>query len=442
MHDPREIAADPERFRAGLARRGGDASSQEAVDHIVSLSEQRTALVQAADADRAARNEASKSIGGLMREGRREEAEAAKSEVAAIKARIEASESQLGAIEAALRDAALRLPNLLDGDVPAGASDADNQEIARWGTPAELGFEAEGHVELGERLGILDMERAAKLTGARFYVLTGLGARLERALVNLFLDLHTGKHGYTEAVVPYLVHDRIAEGTGQLPKFAEDMFQLADDLNGSRTYLIPTAEVPLTNLHRDEILDEAQLPVQYAAFTPCFRSEAGSAGRDTRGMLRVHQFHKVELVHLTADGDSARAHEALVGHAEACLQALELPYRKMLLCTGDTGFSAQRCYDLEVWMPSQGTYREVSSCSNTGPFQARRMNLRYRPSPVEGKKQKPRFCHTLNGSGLATGRALIAVLENGQQADGSVRLPAALVPYMGGIEVLTPPVPR
>ena len=430
MHDAREIAADPERFRAALRRRHADADTLAGLDRVCALSEERSATVTRADADRGQRNSLSKAIGGLMKSGDRDGAEAAKAEVATIKARIEADEARLAAIEESLRALTLGLPNLLDDDVPDGTSDADNVEVTRWGTPRAFDFTPQAHVEVGEALGILDMERAARLTGSRFYVLTGLGARLERALANLFLDVHTRDHGYTEAVVPYLVHDRIAEGTGQLPKFAGDMFRLAEPLNGADTYLIPTAEVPLTNLHRDEIVDGARLPIQYCAFTPCFRSEAGSAGRDVRGMLRVHQFHKVELVWITADDDSERAHELLVSHAERCLELLELPYRRMLLSAGDTGFSARRCYDLEVWMPSQDTYREVSSCSNTGPFQARRMNLRYRPVSADGKA-KPRFCHTLNGSGLAVGRALIALLENHQQADGSVAIPAALRPYLG-----------
>lgn len=437
MLDPRDVAADPDRVRANLTARHADADAFEAVDRILALVEQRSSLVLERDELRATRNRVSKEIGGLFKSGEREAAEAKKAEVSQVNDRISVAEETLNTLEDDLRVLSLSLPNLLDDDVPNGASEDDNVEVSRWGTPRVFDFEPVAHVEIGERLGILDMERAAKLAGARFSVLKGAGARLERALLNFFLDLHTVEHGYTEVMVPYLVHDRIAEGTGQLPKFAHDMFKLAEPLNGRDAYLIPTAEVPVTNLHREEILDEADLPTRYVCFTPCFRSEAGSAGRDVRGLIRVHQFHKVELVWLARPQDAADAHEQLTRHAEIGLERLDLPYRRMLLSSGDTSFSAARCHDLEVWLPSQGTYREISSCSHFGDFQARRMDLRYRPAPIDGKKQKPQFAHTLNGSGLPLGRVLVAILENHQQADGSVVVPGALRPYLKA-DVLTP----
>ncbi|MCB9680157.1 MAG: serine--tRNA ligase [Alphaproteobacteria bacterium] len=438
MLDPRAVADDPEAIQHNLRRRHADDEAFAAVDRIVALSSRRNVLVTDRDGCRAARNSLSKAIGDLFKAGKRDEAEAMKAEVATNNARIAELEAELDGLEVELRHLALSLPNVLDPSVPDGHSDADNPVVATWGTPRAFDFTPKAHVEVGEALGILDLERAAKLTGARFSVLKGLGARLERALMNFFLDLHTGTNGYTEVMVPYMVHADICEGTGQLPKFAGDMFKLAEPVNGQDTYLIPTAEVPVTNLHREEILDDAQLPVKMVCFTPCFRSEAGSAGRDVRGLIRVHQFHKVELVWLTRPEDSADAHEQLVSHAEQALQALELPYRKVLLCAGDTGFGAARCYDLEVWLPSQQAFREVSSCSNFHDFQARRMNLRYRPADVDGKKSRPQFAHTLNGSGLPLGRVLVAILENHQQADGSVVVPEVLRPYVG-TDVIRPP---
>ena len=432
MLDPRVIAADPDAAKAQLRRRNASEDSLASIDTIAALASRRVELVGERDELRASRNSLSKKIGGLYKQGRRDEAEAIKAKVAAGNERITLLEAELGRLEAQSTDLAMRLPNRLADDVPAGHSEEDNVELRRWGTPRVLDFEAQGHVELGEALGILDMERAAKLSGTRFSVLYGAGARLERSLVNFFLDMHTSSHGYVEAMVPYIVHRRVLEGTGQLPKFEDDMFRLAEPLNGADAFLIPTAEVPVTNLRRDEIVGHEELPLKYACFTPCFRAEAGSAGRDVRGLMRTHQFHKVELVQLTTPEGSQAAHDAIVRHAEACLEALELPYRSMLLCAGDTSFGAARCIDLEVWLPSQQTYREVSSISNFNDFQARRMNLRYRPEPVDGKKKsKPVYAHTLNGSGLAVGRVLLAVLENHQQADGSIRIPAALQPYMG-----------
>jgi seryl-tRNA synthetase len=325
------------------------------------------------------------------------------------------------------------IPNLLHPDVPDGDSEEDNVYVRQWGTPrADI---TPAHVEIGEALGIVDLERAAKLSGTRFVVLRGAAARLERALIQFFLDTATEKHGYTEVMVPYMVHRSAMEGTGQLPKFEADMFRLASPLNGQDMFLIPTAEVPVTNLHRDELLDEASLPIKYACFTPCFRAEAGSAGRDVRGMIRTHQFHKVELVWLTTPERADADHEALVSHAEALLQALELPYRVSLLCAADISANASRCYDLEVWLPSQGKYREISSCSTFSDYQARRMQCRYRPA-VEGGKGKPKLVTTLNGSALAVGRTVVAILENHLQADGSVRIPEALRPYMGGLDAI------
>jgi seryl-tRNA synthetase len=439
MIDPRLVLDDPDTVKAHLSRRR-QADLHPLIDELVALGAERSRLISARDELRNQRNVLSKQIGQLYKEGRREEAEALKKEVTQGNARTGVLEQELEQV-AHRRDALLmQLPNLVDEAVPDGDDESANVVLRSWGRPREADEAAESHVEIGARLGILDLERSARLTGARFAVLTGMGARLERALVNLFLDTATDEHGYTEVLTPYIVHRRILEGTGQLPKFEADLFKIDGELNGSEAFLIPTAEVPVTNLHREEILDEAELPRQYAAFTPCFRSEAGAAGRDVRGLIRQHQFHKVELVWVCRPEDSDLLHERLTGHAEALLQRLELPYRVMDLSSGDLGFGAARCHDLEVWLPSQGTYREISSCSNFRDFQARRMQLRYRPEPGEGgKKARPRLCHTLNGSGLAVGRTLVALLENGQQPDGSVVLPDVLAPYLGGTTVLRPP---
>jgi len=311
--------------------------------------------------------------------------------------------------------------------------------VSSWGCEGELPGDVPWHDEVGVALG-LDTDAASRLSGSRFAVLRGSLARLERALINFFVDMHTEQHGYTEVMVPYLVGAEALHGTGQLPKFEEDLFKLSEPLNGREGYLIPTAEVPITNIHAGETLDESRLPLSYVAFTPCFRAEAGSHGKDTRGLFRQHQFHKVELVKLTTPEQSDEEHHKLVEHAEACLQKLKLPYRKMQLCSGDIGFSARLCYDLEVWLPGQGRFREISSCSNCGDFQARRMKLRYRPTErdAKGKQKKPVFCHTINGSGLAVGRTLVALLENYQNEDGSLTVPEVLRPYMGGKEVILP----
>jgi seryl-tRNA synthetase len=383
----------------------------------------------------AARNRASRRIGDLVREGMPvEEAKAqAGREIADINARLDALAQENEALHAALHAFLAAIPNPPAPEVPEGEGEDDNREVLRWGTPSELGFTALDHVALGERRAAMDFDAAAKLTGARFVVLRGELARLHRALAQFMLELHTREHGYEEVYVPYMVNTASAFGTGQLPKFAEDLFRLDGDQG---YYLIPTAEVPVTNLARDAILDNADLlPLRMVSHTPCFRSEAGSYGRDQRGMIRQHQFEKVELVQLVRPEESDAALEELTSHAEAVLRRLELPYRKVLLCGGDMGFASRKTYDLEVWLPGQGRYREISSCSNMGDFQARRMLARFR-NPVSGK---PELLHTLNGSGLAVGRTLIAVLENGQQADGSVVLPPALRPFMHGQERILAP---
>lgn len=431
MLDPNLVVQDPERIRTGLRNRN-KAELEPVVDQLIELAGTRTSMISERDGLRMQRNTLSKEIGALFKAGRGDEAKETKAKVQAGNARISELESALDALEAQRNGLLLEFPNLPALDVPEGADESDNPVLRTWGTPPALDFEPQSHVELGAALDIIDLERSAKLTGARFSILKGAGARLERALVNYFLDM-AAVHGYTELMVPYIVHRRILEGTAQLPKFESDLFKIAGELNGSDAFLIPTAEVPVTNLHREEILDGETLPLKYAAFTPCFRSEAGSAGRDVRGIIRQHQFHKVELVQVTTPEQSAEAHEALTAHAEAVLKSLNLPYRVSLLCTGDLSFGAQKCYDIEVWLPSQGAYREISSCSNFGDFQARRMGLRWRPEPVDGKKQKPRLCHTINGSGLAVGRTMVAILENGQRADGSIALPEVLQPYMGGL---------
>jgi seryl-tRNA synthetase len=339
-----------------------------------------------------------------------------------------------------LRQVLAGIPNLTRDEVPTGTSEADNLTVKTWGEKPEFDFTPKPHWELGEALGILDLERAAKLSGARFAVYMGAGARLERALISFMLDLHTTKHGYTEVLPPFMVNSKSLFGTGQLPKFAEDLFRSSDadveavargEYKDNDHWLIPTAEVPVTNLYREEILDDSRLPIRLTAYTPCFRAEAGAAGKDTRGIIRQHQFQKVELVKFTRPGDSDAEHEALTRDAEEILEVLGLPYRRVLLCTGDTGFSSAKTFDLEVWLPGQGLYREISSCSNFEAFQARRANIRYRPG---GAKGKPEFVHTINGSGLAVGRTWLAILENYQQADGSVSIPQALRPYMGGLD--------
>jgi seryl-tRNA synthetase len=419
------LRQEPERVAEGLRARGVEAGT---VERWSELDERRRALLVEVEERKRQRNEASKMIGQLKSKG--EDADEQIAAVAELKKRIESDEQELGEVDDALVELERSLPNLAHPDVPEGEDEEANRVERVVGEPPTFDFEAQNHWDLGPALGILDFERGAKLAGSRFTVLQGAGARLERALANFMLDLHTGEHGYHEVLPPTLANAESLFGSGQLPKFEEDLFKV--DPQGY--YLIPTAEVPLVNLHRDEILDEAELPIHYTAWTPCYRAEAGSHGRDVRGLIRQHQFHKVELVQLTTPDTSYDALEELTGQAETVLKRLELPYRVVCLSTGDMGFAAAKTYDLEVWLPGQGTYREISSCSNCEDFQARRANLRYRPA--EGGK--PRWLHTLNGSGLAVGRTLIAVVENYQQADGSVVIPEALRPYMRGLERLEP----
>jgi seryl-tRNA synthetase len=395
--------------------------------NYLALEERRKALQVETESLRSERNSSAKGIGKAKAQG--EDIEPLLAAVKDLGDKLESNEAALQEIQAELNDIELGLPNLLSDDVPVGTSESDNAEVRRWGEPAALGFEAKDHIDLGENLGLLDFESASRISGARFTVMRGALARLQRALIQLMLDTHTGEHGYEEVYVPYLVQAQALVGTGQLPKFEEDLFQTKTE---TPFYLIPTAEVPVTNLARDSILEADQLPARFVAHTPCFRSEAGSYGQDTRGMIRQHQFEKVELVQFVSPDRSSEALEELTGHAEVILQKLELPYRTVVLCSGDIGFGATKTYDIEVWLPGQQKYREISSCSNYNDYQARRMQARWR-NPESGK---PELIHTLNGSGVAAGRALIAVMENYQNEDGSIRVPAALQPYMGDVTEL------
>lgn len=422
MHDIRLIRENPEAFDAGLARRGVEASSAA----ILALDARRRDVATRMQEAQNRRNEASKAIGAAKAQKREDDAAALMTEVAELKLVLPALEQEDRDLSAQLHDVLARLPNIPDADVPDGADEKANIEVARWGSPRSFDFEAKEHADLGPALG-LDFETGAQISGARFTFLRGQMARLQRALGQYMLDCQTGTHGFTECAPPLLVRDEAVFGTGQLPRFADDLFRTTDG-----RWLIPTAEVSLTNAVREQILAETQLPIRMTALTPCFRSEAGAAGKDTRGYIRQHQFEKVELVAISRPDESAAEHERMTQAAEAILQGLNLPYRKMLLCAGDMGATARKTYDLEVWLPGQNAYREISSCSNCGDYQARRMNTRYRP---DGQKSTE-FVHTLNGSGLAVGRTLVAVLENYQQADGSVDIPEALIPYMGGITKL------
>lgn len=431
MLDIKQLRQEPDAVAAALKKKGFDFD----VETFQQLDRRR----KQADIDSqellAQRKQASKQIGELVKSGMPvEEAKAQVNEtLAKIETQLESLKQDAKAANDALDSLLMAVPNIPADEVPEGKDEADNREISRWGEPAQFSFEVSDHVDVGARLGGLDFDTASKITGSRFAVMRGGIARLHRALIQFMLNTHCGEHGYQEVYVPYIVNSDSLRGTGQLPKFEEDLFRLQGD---AEYYLIPTAEVPVTNIMRDEIIDAAELGegLKFAAHTPCFRSEAGSYGRDTRGMIRQHQFEKVELVQFVRPEQSEAALEALTGHAEAILQKLELPYRKVLLCGGDLGFSARKTYDLEVWLPAQNTYREISSCSNFGDFQARRMMARWR-NPETGK---PELLHTLNGSGLAVGRTLVALLENGQQEDGSVVIPEALRPYMGGIDCLNP----
>ena len=424
MHDLKFIRENPESFDAALARRG----ALPVAAQIVDLDQRRRLVLTQMQDGLARRNEASKAIGAAMGKGDAATADAVKAEVAALKGSLPAIEDEERTLGAELDALLAAIPNLPMDDVPQGADETENVEIASWGTQRSFDFTPKDHADIGPPLG-LDFETGVAISGARFTFMRGHMARLNRALGQFMLDHQTDVNGYAECATPYLVRTEALFGTGQLPKFAEDNFQTTDG-----RWLIPTAEVSLTNSVREQILDEAGLPIRMTALTPCFRSEAGAAGKDTKGLIRQHQFEKVELVSIVRPEDSAAEHERMVGAAESILQALNLPYRKLLLCTGDMGNSARKTYDLEVWLPGQGLYREISSCSNCGDWQARRMNTRYRPSEGKGNV----FVHTLNGSGLAVGRTLVAVLENYQQADGSVTVPQVLLPYMGGLFALVP----
>lgn len=425
MLDSKLVRTQPQEVADRLAARGFTLD----VARIEALENQRKAVQTRTETLQAERNARSKAIGQAMKRG--EDVEPLKAEVNRMADELDAGKRELDAIQAELDALLLTIPNLPHESVPVGADEEDNLEVRRWGTPRSFDFPIQDHVALGEQHGWLDFETAARLSGARFALMRGPIARLHRALAQFMIDLHTREHGYEEAYTPYLVQAPALQGTGQLPKFEEDLFKIGRD-GEADLYLIPTAEVSLTNIVAGQILDAKELPLKFVAHTPCFRSEAGASGRDTRGMIRQHQFDKVEMVQIVEPTKSWEALESLVGNAEKVLQALELPYRVLALCTGDMGFSAAKTYDLEVWVPSQDKYREISSCSNCGDFQARRMQARFR-NPETGK---PELLHTLNGSGLAVGRTLVAVLENYQQADGSIRVPEVLKPYMGGIEVI------
>jgi len=425
MHDIRFIRDNPAGFDEGLGRRGLGPQSA----HILELDQTWRSATGRLQELQSTRNDASKKIG--QAKARKDEVEAQRlmAEVARLKDEIPAMETRVRESEEAIEALLATLPNLPAADVPDGADESANRELRRWGKPRDMNFEAAQHFDLGERLGLMDFEAATRMSGARFVILRGQLARLERALANFMLDLHTGTYGYEEVVPPFLVRDQAMYGTAQLPKFRDEQFGTTNGF-----WLIPTSEVPLTNQVRETILDESKLPLRFTAWTPCFRSEAGAAGRDTRGMIRMHQFSKVELVSITTPEQSAAEHERMTACAEEVLKRLELPFRTMVLSTGDMGFAARRTHDIEVWLPGQNTYREISSCSNCGDFQARRMNARYKPA--DGKAN--RFVHTLNGSGLAVGRTLIAILENYQQADGSIQVPVTLRPYMGGQDTIKP----
>lgn len=431
MLDPRYVAEHLDAVRTALLRRSQDAASN--LEAVAQVALERRRLVAETEVQQAQRNAASQAMAQLAKGGDPAEFAAKREQLKELSQTVKQLETRLSAVEQELEQALLVIPNVPHASVPSGTSADDNPVVHTWGTPPEFDFPPKAHDELGVALGLIDFERAAKLSGARFSVLFGAIARLERALTQFMLDLHTREHGYQEVVPPYLVQASALLGTGNLPKFEADLFKTRrheSDADGSALYLIPTAEVPVTNLHADEILDGEHLPLAYCAFTPCFRSEAGSYGRDVRGLIRQHQFHKVELVRFVRPEDSLQQLELLRGHAEAVLQRLGLHYRVVELCAGDLGFGAMKCFDLEVWLPGQAAYREISSCSSFGDFQARRAKIRHRPDP----KAKPQLVHTLNGSALAVGRTLVAVLEQYQRADGTIRIPDALRPYMGGLE--------
>ena len=417
MLDMKFVRENPELVMDAMRKRNANVN----LDEFLELEKKRRELTLQVEALKSQRNAASQEIGKMKKAG--ENADAQMAEVRALGDKIAEDDKELKDIEARLKEILMTIPNMPAADTPVGSSDADNPVVRTWREPAKFAFEPQAHWDIGEKLNILDVERAGKVSGARFTFYRGLGSRLERSVINFFLDIHTDENGYTEFFPPFIVNKDSMQGTGQLPKFAEDMFKL----EGLDYYLIPTAEVPITNLHRDEILSGDDLPLYYTAYSACFRAEAGSAGRDTRGLIRQHQFNKVELVKFTKPEDSWDELEKLTANAEKVLQLLELPYRVVRLCTGDIGFSSAATYDLEVWLPAANCYREISSCSNFLDFQARRANIRFR----RDTKSKPEFVHTLNGSGVAVGRTVAAILENYQQADGSVIVPKVLRPYMG-----------
>jgi seryl-tRNA synthetase len=425
MIDPKLLRSDPEAVARNLARRGFKLD----LAALSALEDRRRRWQVESDRLRAERNAHAKQVG--MAKGKGEDIAPLMARGLALNGEVAEVEGEVNLVQIELDQLQLGLPNLLHESVPEGADESANVELRRWGVPRAFSFTPKDHVEVGERLGGVDFEAAGRISGARFVVLRGPVARLQRALAQFMLDLHTREHGYTEMYVPYMVAGAALQGTGQLPKFEEDLFAVRGEPG---YYLIPTSEVPLTNMVREQIIAPEKLPLKFTAHTPCFRAEAGAAGKDTRGMIRQHQFEKVELVQITRPQDSYAAHEALVGHAEEVLKRLELPHRVVALCAGDVGFGAAKTYDLEVWLPAQGKYREISSCSNCEAFQARRMQARWR-NPDTGK---PEPLHTLNGSGVAVGRALVAVLENNQNQDGSVTVPQALRPYMGGLDVIRP----
>lgn len=422
MFDLKDLTENPEKYRESQKRRNADTSM---IDEIINSNEMRKKKIAFVENSRSEVKSLSKEIGKIKKGGG--DADDLQKQVASLKQKAAYEEEELEKIEADINEKLSVMPNLLQSDIPAGKDESENKEIFKWGSPKTFSFEPKDHATLGEDLGLLDFETAAKVTGSRFVFYKGALARLERALINYMLDQHL-EHGYEEMIAPLIVSDKSLFGTGQLPKFKEDLFKI----EGKDWYLIPTAEVPLTNFKRDQIFSSKELPIKLCGFTPCFRSEAGSYGKDTRGLIRLHQFNKVEMVNIVDPETSKQAHEDMILRARSILEALELPYRGCLLCSGDTGFGATRTIDLEVWLPSQNTYREISSISNCGDFQARRAKMRYRASD----DKKPHFPHTLNGSGLAVGRTVVAILENNQLENGSVEIPEVLRPYMGGLEII------
>ncbi len=426
MLDAKFIEENLDTVKKRLKYRGAQVN----LDIVISLNEGRRRIIKEVEDLEHKRNVGSKKVGALRRGARNQEAQALQAELKVLSDRIKELGEERARSEEKFRDFLLTVPNVPHDTVPVGSSDVDNVEVKRWGEKRGFDFEPRDHVEIGKALDILDLDTASKIAGARFALYKGLGARLERALINFMIDIHVGEHGYTEILPPFMANKASFIGTGNLPKFEEDLFKIA----GTDFYLVPTAEVPVTNIHRDEILNEAELPVKYVAYTPCFRSEAGSYGKDVRGIIRQHQFNKVELVKFSSPEVSYDEHESLTKDAVCVLELLGLPYRVVLLCAGDMGFSSAKTYDIEVWIPSENTYREISSCSNFEDFQARRASIRYRPKGGG----KPRFIHTLNGSGLAVGRTVIAILENYQEKDGTVKIPEVLIPYMNGVRIISP----